>query len=112
MTGGFFVRGRVCRRSTHPKGKRGSCGANPLLPQGSDRIDPACPGREDFFRAPLEEYVSNEQRDEQLAPAAPQEDPRRELAKKGALAVMGGVVSGVVRFCTEAVLGSLFRDGS
>jgi hypothetical protein len=57
--------------------------------------------------------VSNEQRGQQpQAPAAPQADPRREVTEKGALAVLGGVVSAVARFGTEAVLGALFRDGS
>jgi hypothetical protein len=61
----------------------------------------------------LEDQVSNEQRDQQpQAPTAPQANPRREFAKKGALAVMGGVVSAAARFGTEAVLGALFRDGS
>jgi hypothetical protein len=62
----------------------------------------------------LEEHVSNEQRDQQpQAPAAPQADSRRdEFAKKGALAVMGGVVSAVARFGTEGILGALFRDDS
>ncbi|MER5996748.1 hypothetical protein [Streptomyces viridosporus] len=56
--------------------------------------------------------MSNEQRNQQpQAPAAPRADPRREFTKKGALAVMGGVVSAVARFGTEAVLGALFRDG-
>ncbi|MFB8753966.1 hypothetical protein [Streptomyces parvulus] len=58
--------------------------------------------------------MTNEQRDQQpQAPAVPQQDSaRREFTKKGALAVMGGVVSAAARFGTEAVLGALFRDDS
>jgi hypothetical protein len=50
----------------------------------------------------LEEHVSNEQQREQQAPQAPAPqptpaDPRREFAKKGALTVVGALVSGAAR---------------
>ncbi|MEU5397607.1 hypothetical protein [Streptomyces tibetensis] len=42
---------------------------------------------------------SNEQRDQQQVPAPQQQtpDPRREFAKKGALAAIGATVSGAAR---------------
>jgi hypothetical protein len=60
----------------------------------------------------LEEHVSNEQqRDQQTAMQAPAPQPtpdtRREFAKKGALTVVGSLVSGAAR----AVVAHLLMDG-
>jgi hypothetical protein len=54
--------------------------------------------------------VSNEQREQQQAPAPqqPREEPRREFARKGAIAAIGGVCSGTAK----AVWLHLLGDGS
>ncbi|MFE6316389.1 hypothetical protein [Streptomyces rochei] len=52
--------------------------------------------------------MSTEQRDQQQTPAPqPTPDPRREFAKKGALTVVGALVSGAAR----AVVSHLLMDG-
>lgn len=58
-----------------------------------------CPGREDF-PSTLEEHVTNQQQDQaqSQASATPQANrDRREFAKKGAITVVGALVSGAAR---------------
>jgi ferric-dicitrate binding protein FerR (iron transport regulator) len=54
----------------------------------------------------VEETVSTEQRDQRQpqarAPQQPPQNPRREFAKKGILAAIGGACSGAARALIEA----------
>lgn len=54
--------------------------------------------------------MSNEQREQQQAPAPQQQapDPQAGIAQKGALAAIGGAVSGAIR----AVVAHLLGDAS
>ncbi|GAA3538809.1 hypothetical protein GCM10010233_66410 [Streptomyces pseudogriseolus] len=57
----------------------------------------------------MEDTVSTEQRDQQQpqapAPAPQPQDPRKEFAKKGALAAIGGAFSGAAKAAVARLLG-------
>jgi hypothetical protein len=64
----------------------------------------------------LEEHVSNEQQHGQQSAqvSAPRraDDSRREFAQKGALAVLTGAASAIVRVGAEAVMHAVFGTDS
>ncbi|MBA2811562.1 MULTISPECIES: hypothetical protein [Streptomyces] len=56
--------------------------------------------------------MSSQQRDQQQAQTqtSPEADRRREFAKKGALAAIGGAASGLARVGGEVIRKALFGD--